>query len=360
MSSASSIDATVRRLLGATTPAERGYGMPAEWAPQAHVWVEPPHNRETWPGKAREGDRTFDLACQQHAAWVEAMQREGVVVRTVSGDAAHTTDDSWCRDFAPIFLRHREDGYLLAMDFCFDSWGGKYEGERNRDDAAAAVIAEAADTERQRVDWVLEGGAIDADGEGALLVGETCLLDTKRNPGVDPALATALLEHALGVEKVIALPGGIAGDDTDGHVDDTARFAPGGVVLVVVAADGHPDHLATHRNLQVLRESRNAQGRRLDVVALPAPEPVMHLFPADRWSAGGLEMLPASYANFLVTDPAVFVPTFGQRADDEACRVIESAFAGRNVVSVRAEHLVVGLGSLHCLSMQQPARPDPV
>ncbi|MEM7682983.1 MAG: agmatine deiminase family protein [Planctomycetota bacterium] len=337
-----------RALFSGATPAERGYRLHTPWSDTAAVWVEPPQNPETWPG-------CLDRAQQQHANWVDAMRQHGVAVRTVSGDANHPTDDAWLRDFGPLFLKNPDRTEPLALDFRFNAWGGKYEGARPNDDAAGAAIARAAGVSCERIDYVLEGGSIETDGRGTLLTTEPCLLNPNRNGPTDKPAVEAVLRHGLGVDHVVWLPGEIAGDDTDGHVDEAARFAPDNAVLCVSAPPGHPDHLATQANRTALQSATNAHGERFHIVPLPAPEPLSYDFPPDEDHPSGPAPIPASYANFLATTRAVFVPVFGQPTDDDACRAIETAFPGRTVVPIRAEWLIVGLGSLHCLSLHQPA-----
>ncbi|MEM9295576.1 MAG: agmatine deiminase family protein, partial [Planctomycetota bacterium] len=320
----------------------------APWSATAAVWVEPPHNHETWPG-------CFKQAAQQHADWVDLMRGHGVTVRTVSGDAAHETDDSWVRDFGPLFLQHQEREERLCVDFRFNAWGGKYDDGRPKDDAAGQAIAKAAEVPCVPVLYVLEGGAIETDGRGTLLTTEPCLLNPNRNGPTNRPHVEAVLRHGLGIERVVWLPGELQGDDTDGHVDESARLAPGNVVLCASAPRDHPDFRATRGNLAALQQARTAQGDRFEIVRLPMPEPRRYEYPADRFGPGGIEHVPASYANFLATSPAVFVPVFGEHADDPACRVIETAFPGRSIVPVRAEWLIIGLGSLHCLSLHEPA-----
>jgi len=189
---------------------------------------------------------------------------------------------------------------------------------------------------------------------------QQCLFNANRNPWATPQQIEQTLHAALGTRHLIWLPGGIAGDDTDGHIDDVARFVSPDCVAVVVAPQGHPDHAATHRNLDALRQAKDQDGQPLHIVGLPAPEPIVYDFPAlpgveTPGSEPGPAPVPASYANFLIANDAVFVPVFDQPSDEVACGVLEKLLPGRSIVPVRAEHLVVGLGALHCLSMQQPS-----
>lgn len=353
--------------------AELGYRMPAEWEPQECVWVVPPHNHETWPG-------CFDKAQQQHADWVSTM-REHVTVRT-PGELGVATDDSWIRDFGPIFvvrdqaagIRDQVPGNreqpkresdpcsptpaprsLAAHDFHFNSWGAKYEEERPQDDVVPQHLAKQLDLPLWVHDFVLEGGSIEVNGKGTVMTTQQCLYNSNRNPWATPEVIEETLHSALGTKHIIWLPGGIAGDDTDGHIDDVARFVSADCVAVVYAPEGHPDYAVTQKNFKALQEAVDQDGQKLHIVGLPVPETIIYDFPAlPSVESPGPGPVPASYANFLITNGAVLVPVFGQPTDDVACGVLERVLPGKKVVPVRAEHLVVGLGALHCLSMQQP------
>ncbi len=329
------------------TAAELGYRMPAEWEPLEAVWLTPPHNHETWPG-------CFDEAAKQHAAFADALSRH-VNVRTPS-DLDAATNDSWIRDYGPIFVRS-DSGDLAIHDFHFNGWGGKYGGDENEyepDDVIPQHIARDKGLPIWIHDMVLEGGSIEVNGQGVVMTTAQCLLNDNRNPGLSRADIEAKLHSALGTTHAIWLPGGIIGDDTDGHIDDIARFVNPSTVLAIRAPQDHPDAEMLEQNRQALLKANDAKGQTLTVIDLPVPDPIMYDFPADRFGPGGVNPVPASYANFLIANDAVLVPVFGQSRDDEALRVIDNAMPEHTVVPVRAEFLVVGLGALHCLSMQQP------
>ncbi|MFP4145566.1 MAG: agmatine deiminase family protein [Phycisphaeraceae bacterium] len=336
---------------------ELGYRMPAEWEPQACVWVARPHNAETWPGCLEQARQQFD-------DWVEAMHAHVPVSTT--DELNVPTNDSWIRDFGPIFVVRDESvpsatdskgrplPPLAAHDFIFNGWGGKYE-QRELDDKVPQHIARAVGVPLWVHDFVLEGGSVDVNGRGTLLTTEQCLLGPNRNPDFDKAGIEQELRDALGVSNIIWLPGGIEGDDTDGHVDDVARFVSEDTVVAIQAPRDHPDHDVLWANRKALEQARDQDGGRLNVVPLPVPEPLWYDYPADRFGAGGRQIVPASYANFLISNGAVFVPVFGQASDDQALRTLDEVLPGHTVVPVRAEWLVIGLGAVHCLSQQQPA-----
>jgi agmatine deiminase len=324
-----------------------GYSLPPEWAPQSCVWLVPPHNDETWPG-------CFTQAAEQFAVFREALS-EVTPVRT-PGQFGITTNDSWVRDFGPISVLNPDHPQtpLIYHDFVFNGWGGKYE-QRDLDDVVPTKLGEALGVPVVHHDLVLEGGSIEVNGAGTVMTTEQCLLNENRNPRLTRQQIEAELNAALGTRHVVWLPGGIAGDDTDGHIDDVARFVAPDRVAVITAPEDHPDHAVLQRNLDALRAARDQDGKPFDLVELPVPEAIEYDFPPDRFGPGGRGPVPASYANFLISNGSVFVPVFGQRGDDAALRAVERALPGYRVTPIRAEWLVVGLGALHCLSMQQPA-----
>jgi len=240
--------------------------------------------------------------------------------------------------------RERKHG-LAYVRWRFNAWGGKY-ADIASDASVPPQIAGLLGIEGVASDLVLEGGSIDVDGEGTVLTTQQCLLHPNRNPTLGRGEIEAQVKEAIGAQKMIWLSGGIAGDDTDGHVDDVARFvAPGAVVAVLPDDSSDPDYAVLKENLDRLRAATDARGRKLDVKTLPAPDPV---------TANG-ERLPASYANFYLTNGSVLVPTFGSSNDERALGILEGVFSSRRVVGIRSQELVRGLGAIHCATQQQPA-----
>ena len=343
-----------------TTPAALGYRMPAEWEPHAATWLAWPHERSDWPGKFAAipwvyaevvrhlvpGERVRilvnDAATERSARRVLA--RAGVDPGRVEFFRV-PTDRSWTRDFCPLFVR-RDDGEVALTNWKFNGWA-KYPNWK-RDDAVPDRLAKLLRRRQWKPGLVLEGGSIDVNGRGTLLTTEECLLSPvqARNPGVERADLERALHDYLGVRKVLWLGGGIAGDDTHGHVDDLARFVD--ARTVVVASEEDP----TDPNYDPLRENRERLARMTDqdaaplrVVELPMPAPVV--FDGER--------LPASYANFYVANAAVLVPTFNDPRDRQALETLAELFPGRRVVGIHAGDLVLGLGTLHCMTQQEPA-----
>jgi agmatine deiminase len=356
------------------TPFALGYRMPAEWEPHAATWLAWPHEPTDWPGKyeavpwvfaeiarhLQDGER-IRLIVRNRAERARAaavLKASGVSLRRVDFVLART-DRSWTRDFLPLsVVRRRGRGgrrrELAAVKWRFNGWA-RYPNHR-RDERTGLAIAKRmrvptflpeARLGRRRARVVLEGGAIDVDGQGTLLATEQCLLTgcQARNPVLGRAGTEAVLHDYLGAESVIWLADGIAGDDTGGHVDDFARFVAPGVVALAVEQDRRdPNYRPLHEARERLAGARDARGRRLEIVPLPMPRPV--LFSGER--------LPASYANFYVGTGAVLVPTFDDPADRVALGILAELFPKRTVVGIHSRDLVLGLGTVHCSTQQEP------
>jgi len=256
------------------------------------------------------------------------------------------TNDSWLRDSGPIFLV-RGEGAARARalaDFRFDSWGGKYP-PCDLDDAVPARLAPILALPRFEAGFVLEGGSVDGNGRGSLLTTESCLLNPNRERGRTREQMERRLAEWLGATSVLWLEDGIAGDDTDGHVDDIARFVDASTVVAVVEPDAaDPNHAPLAANLRRLRGMRDQDGKPLAVVELPMPP--AHVVTGQR--------CPASYANFYLANGCALVPSFGARQDERALAVLREVLRDRDVVAVPCGDLVLGLGAIHCLSQQEP------
>ncbi|OGG51434.1 MAG: agmatine deiminase [Candidatus Handelsmanbacteria bacterium RIFCSPLOWO2_12_FULL_64_10] len=350
------------------TPARLGYRMPAEWDPHAATWVAWPHNRDDWPGKFGPIPWVY-VEIVRHLHRVERVRILAQDARTerrassllVRGGVdlsrvdffRFPTDRAWTRDFGPIFVKR--DGEVAATNWGFNAWA-KYPDWR-RDDRVPDLIGRAlrlrewrptAMVKGRRRRVALEGGSVDVNGRGTLLTTEECLLSPvqARNPGLTRRGVERVLADYLGVRKTLWLRRGIVGDDTHGHVDDLARFA--NPTTVVIASEDDPadeNYEPLRENLRLLRGMTDQDGRRLRVVTLPMPDPVV--FDGQR--------LPASYANFYVANGLVLAPTFNDAKDRVALSVLAGLFPGRRVVGIHAVDLVWGLGTLHCMTQQEPA-----
>ena len=341
------------------TPSAQGFSMPAEWAPHQATWISWPHKHESWPGKfepvepvmaravaalSRSETVRINVLHQRHQEHVQELL-EGQVAPGRVVFHQFPTNDAWCRDHGAIFVtRVNGPEHALALDFRFNAWGGKYP-PFDLDDAIPSKMAAALGVRSYPVDMVLEGGSIDVNGSGALLTTEQCLLHPNRNPELDRDAIEQNLRDTLGVEQIIWLGDGIAGDDTDGHVDDLTRFVSEDVVVTVVESRRSDENFeALSENRQRLQEVRLADGRRLEVIELAMPRPLE--YKGDR--------LPASYANFYIGNSVVLLPAFDDPADEPNRAILARCFPGREVVAIDCSDLVLGLGTFHCLTQQVP------
>jgi agmatine deiminase len=274
----------------------------------------------------------------------QELQARGVDFRQIS---FHCTDyaDIWFRDYGPIFVVYREMRRLAMTKWTFNAWGNKYD-ELLKDNRVPYFMNESLRLSIFEPGIVLEGGSIDVNGKGALLTTEQCLLHQNRNPQLRRDGIENYLRDYLGATHCIWLAAGIEGDDTDGHIDDVARFVnPTTVVCATQPDRSDPDHEVLEVNYQLLRRATDQDGHPLHVVPIPVPGPV-----GDEQA-----QLPASYANFYIGNSKVLVPTFGVENDARALEILQSVFPNRRVVGSNAVGLVYGLGTFHCMSQQQPA-----
>ena len=351
------------------TPRELGYRMPAEWEAHEATWMAWPHNPEDWPGKFQAIPWLYAEIIRLLAAHerVHLLVQDEKELRRATGilERAHAnldrvsfhtwpTDRVWTRDSGPIFVRNAE-GRVALTNWRFNAWA-KYSDWHLDDqipDRVAEVLAmrqwqPGIDLSGEQRRLVLEGGSIDTNGQGILLTTEECLLSEvqQRNPGVNREQLERAFSEYLGIDQVIWLGRGIAGDDTHGHVDDITRFVGPSTILTAVepnATDSNHEPLA--ENLERLKAARTSEGKQFTIVELPLPRPVV--FRNQR--------LPASYANFYIANGLVLVPTFHDPNDRVALGILAELFPDREVIGIYAVDLVWGLGTLHCMTQQQPA-----
>ena len=320
--------------------------MPAEWAEQEWLWIGFPHDASLWL------DDLFE-AQKQIAAFASAVADSGQEVRLVVRDAANEVrarelvgagvtferqiyGDIWLRDSGPLVI-FDESGRRFARRFGFNGWGGKYEMEGDQE--IGGTMAAAAGLAADKMDWILEGGAIDTDGTGLVVTTEQCLLNPNRNPDLSKAQIEARLRDHLGFERVLWLGDGLLGDHTDGHVDNLARFvAPGTLAIPVPSGPDDP-------NAAVYADARaRALAFGLTVRDVPSP---------GRLDEAGI-VEPASYMNFAICNEVVVIPTYGSYRDDEAVAAIGALFPGRAAVGIPSQAVLTGGGSFHCSSQHAP------
>jgi len=351
---------TPRPRFRSPTPRARGFTMPAEWERHEATWLAWPHDETTWDGCLEEAE---EAVCAFAAALAtgetvhmlvrdrEVEARASFMLNAAGARrvALHRipTVDSWFRDYGPIVVAKGRGASRerVAIDFRFNAWGEKYP-ELMADDRIPGRLRGIHGLSTLKTSFVLEGGSIEVNGRGTLLTTEQCLLNTNRNPEFNQAEIERHLRELLGVRHILWLGRGIEGDDTDGHIDDIARFVnPTTVVAVAPSSARHADAKALNDNLRRLRSMADQDGEPLKIVPLPSPKPV-------RWKR---KRLPASYANFYIGNRVVCVPTFRDPADRAVLRTFRGLFPKRKVIGIDCRHLVAGLGALHCISQQLPS-----
>jgi len=334
--------------------------MPAEWEPQTAVWLSWPHKRASWPGFFRPIPYKFAEIVTRISRFEEVriniakplQKRAWSLIEKAGADLSkvtfydHPTNDAWCRDHGPIFVKNDKTGEVAVTDWDYNAWGDKYP-PYDLDNKIPPSIAKELGLRRFEKKMVLEGGSIDVNGEGLLLTTEACLLHKNRNPSLSKEQIEQALRDYLGVHTILWLGDGIIGDDTDGHIDDLSRFFRGdGIVTVVETNKRDKNYKILQENRERLHALRTPAGKKFTIVELPMPKP----------SFCDGQQLPASYANFLIINGAVLMPAFRQpKKDDEALDVLAACFPDREIIPIDCLDLVWGLGTLHCISQQQPA-----
>lgn len=331
--------------------------MPAEWQTHEATWLSWPKDPTTFPPE------TIGNVESIYVIMIEALA-EGEKVNVIVNDESTEQKiasmisstrnvtfpkiksvDVWVRDYGPIFVKDRRKSKIAATKWQFNAWGNKYE-DLLPDNESGVEIAKFSGFDIFEPKIVLEGGSIDVNGEGTLITTRQCLLNKNRNPSLSQyEIATNLREY-LGATNLVWLEEGIKGDDTDGHVDDIARFVSSETVMCVVESDSSDtDYHALRKNFELLKEARDQAGNKLNVVPVPMPKKKVE-FEGER--------LPASYTNFYIGNSAVLVPTYGDSNDSVALDLIGQFFPTRTVIGIECSSLVLGFGSIHCVTQQQP------
>jgi len=343
--------------MASQTPAALGYRTPAEWKPHTATWL-------SWP--RREGisfPDSFDRVMPTLRAMVEALIESEQVCINIFNDAHEAearevlrglpmerisfhlvpTNEPWCRDHGPIFLMRDLDPKLAVLDWGYNAWGNKYP-PFDLDEVAPTRVAEILDLPVFYPGMILEGGAIDVNGAGALLTTESCLLNKNRNPNLSREEIEQRLRDYLGVRDILWLGDGIAGDDTDGHIDDLARFVSESTVVTVLEENRDDENYEPLRKNLARLQAMKISGRAIEVITLPMPRKIMR---------EGLR-LPATYANFYIANTCLLVPTFADPTDEAALFILRKCFPDRHVVGIDCRELIWGLGAFEYFTEQQP------
>lgn len=344
------------------TPRERGYSMPAEWERHSATWLAWPHDEVSFPGLGKveesyvrmiqalqEGEivNLFVKDSHMEKNVKERLRKNSIDLKNVNffiWDYA----DVWFRDYGPIFLVNRSSSRIAMSHWSFNAWGEKYP-ELINDTQIPYIISQEMQLDYFRPEVILEGGSVDVNGKGTLLTTEQCLLNKNRNPHLSKSEIEGCLRDYLGVSHIIWLKSGIEGDDTDGHVDDVARFtAPRTVLCAYEENEEDENYRALKENYEMLLKSTDQEGNSLNVIKMPMPSPIYAKV------CGRKRRLPASYVNFYIANKVVLVPTFADSKDSAALGIMQKLFPGRKVVGINCTDLLHGFGAIHCITQQQP------
>lgn len=343
------------------TPKQLGYYFPAEFAPHTATWLSWPHKEASWPRKIHT---IYPYYCQFIKVLTagekvcinvndEAMKAFAIdCLQTANVDIGkiefffHPTNDAWCRDHGPAFLINpKAQQKKVIVDWNYNAWGNKYP-PFDLDDVIPTLIARHYGFPVYHPGIIMEGGSVDFNGNGTLITSTACLLNKNRNPHLNRDQIEAYLCKYYGVDQILWVDEGIVGDDTDGHIDDTVRFVNEDTVITVVEENKTDENYQLlQKNLSQLKQMRLLNGKQLDIVELPMPCDVIY----------EEQRLPASYANFYISNHSVVVPTYRCDRDDRALGIIQQCFPGRKVVGIDSTEIIWGLGSFHCLSQQEPS-----
>lgn len=342
------------------SPASQGHRFPAEWAPHTATWLSWPHKEESWPGKiaaiykpycefikaVSEGELVrINVTNEQMAAFAkQQLQQVGADLKRIEF-FEFPTNDAWCRDHGPAFLINTDTKQKIIVDWGYNAWGNKYP-PFDLDDVIPTKIGKHFNLPVHHPGIVMEGGSVDFNGKGAVLTTKACLLNKNRNPHLNQQEIEAYLQNYYGVEQVLWLGDGIVGDDTDGHIDDITRFVNEDTVVTVIENNKNDDNYhILQENLKALKKMRLLNGKQLNIIELPMPDAVYY----------DGQRLPASYANFYISNAAVVVPAYRCKNDEKALDMLQQCFADRKVISIDSTDIIWGLGSFHCLSQQEPS-----
>jgi agmatine deiminase len=335
------------------TPQTLGFRQPAEWEPHAACWLAFPSHADLWLDQLEAAQAEFFALCRE----IARSETLNILVLDTEDEAklknaledlsleVHQIlfGDIWMRDIAPIFVTNAE-GKLATLDFAWNGWGHKYMLEH--DDRVATNITTALNLPTFAFDWVLEGGAVEVDGEGTCLTSKQCLLNPNRNPDMTLEEIEHGLRQTLGVEKILWLEEGLVNDHTDGHIDTIARFiAPGVVMCMRSQTNDDPNHAVLESIAEQLANFTDARGRKLSVARIPSPGRILD-------SEG--EIMPASYLNFYIANESVIVPIYGSEFDQKAVDAIAAHFPTRRTIGLSAKVILEGGGAFHCITQQQP------
>lgn len=339
------------------------YRLPAEWEEHRATWLAWPHNKEDWLGQIEPVWKAYlsfikeltksekvEILCKEPDELQPILLESKLNLSQINLHQVKT-NRSWLRDSMPFSVKEKSSGEKIWLAALFNAWA-KYDDfqlDQNVPEQVSKIsnipLSYIYKDQEKAERLVLEGGAIESNGKGTLIVTEECLLSKvqERNPGLKKEDYEQLFLKYFSTEKIIWLKAGVVGDDTHGHIDDVARFVSENAVLLAYSTKESNFREVSKQNLEILKKSKNAQNESIEIFLLPMPQPIIE--------SG--EQLPASYANFYITNESVLVPVFKDKADDLALRVIDDSFSGRNTMPIDSRDLILGCGALHCATQQE-------
>lgn len=337
--------------------------MPAEWEKHEATWIAWPHNKEHWPGNFKpipyifaeiakniaDSEKTY--ICVNNQKMAENAKKILIELKTSKKQFANInffnipTNTSWTRDFGPIFVRNNKNN-LIITDWIFNSWGNKYP-PFNLDDIVPQKIGKILNLPIIQTKIILEGGSIDVNGKGTLLTTSQCLLNKNRNSKLTKKQIENYLKEYLGATNILWLKEGIIGDDTDGHIDDIARFVNQNTIVCALEENVHDENYQIlKKNYIDLKKMKDQDGKPFKIITLPMPDPVIYKN----------QRLPASYLNFLITNKSMLVPIFRCSKDKKILQIITDLFPQKKIIGIDCVDLIWGLGAIHCSTQQQPKK----
>lgn len=351
--------------------------MPAEWEPHQGTLLTWPHlpagekDHPHWPGlydhipdvwatMVKELEVGEEVHIAIHDDETEVLAKQAMKKAKVQGDRVHLhripNNSSWARDHGPIVVKNSQNEKLF-LDWIFNAWGGQWDA--SLDDEVPTILAKQMGVKSQKVPMILEGGSIDVNGLGTLLTTENCLLNPDRNPNLNKEQIEAKIKEMLGIKKVLWLGEGIQGDDTSGHVDDLTRFVGPKTVITIVSDDeSDPDYAPLQENLKRLQSMTDQDDQPLDIITVTQPKPVLvseHEPTKVVKNHKDGYRIPASYANFYISNECVLLPVWNDPRDDDAVKILKKCFPTRRIVPINSRVLTWGFGSFHCVTQQLPA-----
>jgi len=345
------------------TPKSMGYFMPAEWERHDGTWMSWPHDPLTFPNRIKKVESTYlkmilalskneninlfvtDLGMKERVR--KLFKQKGIDLHKIRFHVWNYAD-VWFRDYGPVFVLNKEKKQMAFVHWIFNAWGEKYK-DLMRDTQIPDIISDRLQLNNFRPGFVLEGGSVDVNGKGTILTTEQCLLNSNRNPHLSKDEIEKFLLNYFGASNIIWLKGGVAGDDTDGHIDNLARFVNPRTVLCAFEEDVNDEnHVILKENYEVLLQSTDQDGKKLKVIKVPMPPTIRSTVRGEK------TRLPASYLNFYVANKVVLVPTFKHKNDRVALKIIQNQFPGRKAIGIDCTDLIYGMGAIHCILQQQP------